>query len=132
MKKTFFVACLTALICSSAAAEDWTLAASSNKIELYAQPGSFIFSKNKASEPIAVVTGKSVDKLTTQIEVEKWYVRLVDCEAKQGKLVTLTIGGEFKYDNDFVFGSGSLASITAKLVCDVATYVAEEKRKKSL
>ncbi|MFL6716198.1 MAG: hypothetical protein ACJ8G3_07545 [Burkholderiaceae bacterium] len=113
-------------------ADDWILAASSNKLELYAQPGSFAFSKNRKSDPIAVVTGKSVDKITGQVDLEKWYVRLTDCVAKQGKLVSLTIGGEFKYDNDFVFGSGTIGSSAAKLICDVVTYTAEEKRNKSL
>lgn len=94
--------------------------------------GSFTVAKNQGGEPIAVVIGRIVNKKTSRIDLQKWYVRLADCAAGQGKLVTLSISGQFRYDNDFVFDGGTISSTNAKFICDTYNYIEQQSRKKSM
>ena len=100
---------------------------------LEARAGSFDVRKNGAKEEIAVISGKAIRGNTnSRIDLEKWYVRTSDCVAKQGKVVTLTLDGEFKFDSDFIFDAGSIASGKAEFICSVFEYSKAEKRSKSL
>ena len=132
MRKLLFVGVVFAVFCVSAVAEDWIQTAQTGSISFYAQPGSYSITKNQGGKNVSVITAKTVDAQTTVINLEKWYVLTTDCAAKQGKIVTVTISGEYKYENDFVFGSGSIASTNAEFICGVQDYVKQGYRKKSL
>lgn len=113
----------------------WTSIGSSanENLTLEAREGSFELRFNGTKEEIAVITGKAVrGGPTGSVELEKWYVRTKDCKNKQGKAVTLTMDGEFKFDNDFIFGAGNMKSEKAEFICAMYDYLSAEKRGKSL
>lgn len=130
--RKIFSSFLMLITCSTAFADDWIVTAGYESTEFSVQKGSFSVTKNKAGADVAVVTSRIVDNKTTQITLGKWYVTAADCAARQGKIVTLSLSGEYKYENDFLFGSGSIASSNAKFICDVLDLSREESRKKSL
>ncbi len=130
--RKFFGSVSMLLACSTAFADEWIVTAGNAATEFSIQKGSFSVTRNKAGAEVAVVTARIVDKKTTEITLQKWYVAAADCAAGQGKLVTLSLSGEYRYENDFLFGGGSVASSNAKFICDVLAYDREEKRKKSL
>lgn len=117
-------------VCSSAMADNWVLTASNSNDVYSIQKGSFSVINNKNGEEIAVVTGKTYDKKTKHINLVKWYVTTADCSNKQGKLITLSLSGEYKFENDFVSGAGSMASVTAETICYV--FEQTESNKKSI
>lgn len=94
--------------------------------------GSFEFSKTKGGTAIAVVVGRVVNKKSTEISLYKWYVSAEDCKNKMGKVVSLGVDGEFKFENEFVFDSGNISSAMAEGVCSVADYLIKEANDKSL
>ena len=134
MKKLLTLLSLIA-VCVLAQAQDqspgWISVAATDEAKFEAQQGSFEVRTNRSNEEIAVVTGRVILK-TNNVELQKWYVRTANCDAKQGKIVVLTLSGDFKYDEDFIFGGGTVGSATAQFVCGVRKYVSEEARKKSL
>ncbi len=132
MNQLIAVAMLVLISTSAAAQTAWINIAKSNEGIWDAQPGSLEFSKTKGDIFIAVVVGRITDPKTSKISLYKWYVSASDCKAKMGKVVTLDISGEYKFENDFVFGSGSIATSMAELICGAADYAISEKSKKSL
>lgn len=115
-----------------ASAQEWISVASGKNDEYYVLKGSYELRKNRSGEEIAVVTGKNDDRAARQINLEKWYVRTEDCLRKQGKMVTLNMDGNFKYEFDFIFGAGSVGSAKAEFVCAVYLYQTMERDKKGL
>jgi hypothetical protein len=49
-----------------------------------------------------------------------------------GKIVSLNIDGTYLFENDFVFGSGSVASGMAEAICGAYTYAVKTREKKGL
>ncbi|KTB79270.1 hypothetical protein AO069_10080 [Pseudomonas syringae pv. syringae PD2774] len=84
------------------------------------KPGSFEFSETRGKTPVAVLVGRQFIVKSKKIELQKWYVTATDCKNKMGKLTTLSVSGEFQFENDFVFDGGTVASTVAKFICDVA------------
>lgn len=117
MKALAAVAAL--LFCTSTHADNWIPTANSDSADFSILKGSFIVSKNKAGEEVATVTGRIRGTATKTVVLEKWYVKTADCAQKQGKIVTVDMDGKFKYENDFVFEAGSIASVNAELICIV-------------
>ncbi|WP_370305728.1 hypothetical protein [Sinimarinibacterium flocculans] len=137
MKNTALIrACIffqLALSTAVNADDGWvTVAASNDGTTWQAKSGSLEFTQTKGSTPIVVVTGRVTEKSGSRITVEKWYVPVSDCVKEQGTIVTLSISGEFKYENDFVFGSGNVASGMAELICGAAKQKAIEANNKGL
>lgn len=97
-----------------------------------AKPGSFEFSKNRSNIPVAVLVGRQFEQKSKKIELRKWYVTASDCHNKMGQLITLSVGGDFKFDNDFVFDGGTVASTIAKFICDVAQQTIKNNDSKGL
>jgi len=126
-------AILSLLSCSVSAETSWiSLVSSSDGSKWEAKPGSFEFSKNKSDVAIAVLAGRVVSPKPTKIDLHKWYVSAVDCNNKMGKLVTLSVSGEYQFENDFIFESGNVASYIAKFICDVADQSIKNANGKSL
>ena len=118
---------------SSLAESEWVnIAMSNDKSEWDALAGSLEFSKTKGGTAIAIVVGRVKDKKTSQIELYKWYVSAADCKREMGKIVSLGIDGDFKFENDFVFGSGSIGTAMAEVVCGAAEHNIREAKNKGL
>lgn len=97
-----------------------------------AKPGSFEFSTNRNKISVAVIAGRVVNSKTSEIQLYKWYVTAADCSKKMGKLVSLGVDGEYQFDNDFMYGSGSVASSIAEFICAVADNNIKKAEGKSL
>lgn len=113
---------LVLLFCFSsgvASAADWLPVSSSDRADYFGLAGSFKVTTNKAGDEIAVMTGKNDNKADRTVTLEKLYVRVRDCKAQQGKVVALTMEGDFKYDFDFIFGAGNVGSTKAEFICGV-------------
>ncbi len=117
---------------SASADKSWIGLVSANGSKWEAMPGSFEFSKNKSDVPIAVLAGRIVSSKPAQIDLHKWYVTAGDCNNKMGKLITLSVSGEYQFENDFLFESGNVASYIAKFICDVAEQSIKNADGKSL
>ena len=90
------------------------------------------FMENENGEQIAVITTKSNNKKNGQVSLEKKYVRTKDCVAEQGKVVSLTMDGDFSYENSFIFGAGSVATSIAETICGIYTMNQQEKDGKGI
>ncbi len=106
---------------SASAGTNWiSLGETKDGLKWEAKPGSFEFSTNRNKVSIAVIAGRVLNSKTTDIELYKWYVSAADCSKKMGKLVSLSISGEYQFDSDFMYGSGNVASDIAEFICAVA------------
>lgn len=99
------------------AEEGWVNAANSDDAVWDIKSGSLEEIKTKGGNAIVTVVGRISNKSTKRIDVSKWYVSLADFDRKMGKIVTLDIDGKYKYENEFVDSSGSIASAIAELIC---------------
>jgi hypothetical protein len=135
MKSLFLAA---ALVCAGIgtsvhAKSEWiNIAVSSTNMRLDVQAGSLEFSKTKGGTAIVVVIGKITHPITSRIELYKWYVSAIDCKREMGKVVSLNIDGVYQFENDFVFGSGSIATLMAEAICGAADYEIKKSNEKSL
>jgi hypothetical protein len=133
--KRLAAAAVIALICTPVLPQvDWINIAASAESNMRwdIQPGSLEFSTNKGGSAIAAVVGRITNTKTSTINLYKWYVSGVDCKKKMGTIVSLNISGEYLFENDFVFGSGSVATAIAETICGAADYTIAEKTKKSI
>jgi hypothetical protein len=134
--KTWITALSLALVGTAVLADnDAWITVSSTKKHLYeVKRGSFERTTNKAGEEIGLVIARQTTQLDDpkQITLEKWYVRASECQRGMGKLVTLTLSGEFSYENDFIIDGGTVASANAQAICDVLQMNKEAARKKGV
>lgn len=61
--------------------------------------------------------GRVVNSTTTEITFRKWYVTVADCRTGHGKVVTLSLQGDYQFENDFVLDGGSVSSALAEMLC---------------
>lgn len=87
--------------------------------EFFILRDSFEVRSNKNGDEIAVVTGKLTDHKSSSIDIYQWYVKTEDCYRQKGKLITLNLDGEFKYESDFIFDAGNIASVNAEAICSL-------------
>ena len=140
MSKCIFTGCVLAVSAlysvGHAQTNGWLSVASSSdeRVRKEAKTGSFELNTNKGGDEIAVVTGRSLNgpRANPTIALEKWYVRTIDCKRGQGKVVVLTLSGEYKYENDFLREGGTIASGMAEFICDVHAIVLESRNKKGI
>ncbi|MEL0169194.1 MAG: hypothetical protein VW877_13815 [Pseudomonadaceae bacterium] len=134
MKYLLLAAVLTCVSTSANAQSEWINFAASveGETQWAVQPGSLEFSQTQGGTVIAVVIGRITDTKTSRIDLYKWYVSVSDCNKQMGKVVTLNIDGSYQFENDFVFGSGSIATAMAELICGAADYRIKEANEKSL
>jgi hypothetical protein len=134
--KTWITAISFALVGTAVLADnDAWIAISGTKKHLYeVKRGSFERTTNKAGEEIGLVVARQTSQLDDpkQITLEKWYVRTSDCQRGMGKLVTLTLNGDFSYENDFIIDGGTVASTNAQTICEVLQLNKEAARKKGI
>ncbi len=120
MKTKISIAILIACASISAYSQDWIKVAKGDSITYSIQSGSVEIAKTRGGDLMVVGTGKSSNSITNTHIGELWYVTAKHCALGRGKLVTLDPAGEFKYDNDFVSGLGTVASTIAETLCTVA------------
>lgn len=128
------VTAISLLISFTASAEpSWiNLGESKGGLKWEAKPGSFELSKNRNNVAVAVLAGRVINAETAEIQLYKWYVSATDCKNKMGKLVSLSISGEFLFDSDFMYGSGSVASNIGEFICGVVDHNSKKASGKSL
>lgn len=94
--------------------------------------GTFELTSTKAGNSVAMILGQIEDKTNKSITYGKWYVSTNDCEAGMGKLVFLTISGEFNRESEFVSSGNNIASGVADFICSVYHLGLEEKKGKGV
>ena len=88
--------------------------------EIYSgKRGSYELTTSKAGTPIALVLGQVQDTTTKSITYSKWYVATRDCDAGLGKLVVLTVGGEYEGEVDYVAQGNNVASALGDIICSI-------------
>lgn len=106
--------------------QDWIQLSETDDFLFEVRTGSYQSARTKSGTPISVLTGRSKNKKTGVVDFEKWYVTTEDCLKGSGKLVTLSLNGDFKFDSDYLRKGGTVASSIGDLVCDVQK--AQDKR----
>lgn len=112
--------------------DKWPTLAETNSDLWQIQPGSLETTKNKGGTQIIVTTGKITNKISRQITLRRFYVSIGDCRRKQGKLVSLSIENEYQYENEFLMGSGSVASTLAEGICSAGLKFLRESNSKGI
>jgi hypothetical protein len=103
------------------AQDNWVLISRAKTVVYEARVGSFERTLTEGThEPLVTLTFRVRDSRNARIDFEKNYVRLADCEAGFGKLVTTDLNGRAKYDSDFVTDGGNVASTIADTLCQLA------------
>ena len=118
----------TLIACASISvnAQEWIKVAEGNSITYSIQAGSVEIAKTRRGDTMVVGTGKASNATTNKHIGELWYVKAKDCVLGRGKLVTLDPSGEFKHENDFVNGLGTVASTIAEVLCSVAVSMSKQ------
>lgn len=99
------------------AENNWHQIAINDKSEIALKVDSFTMAKTQNGEDAIMVTGRNIDQKSKKVALVTWSVTKNDCKKQQGKLTTINIDGKDSYDNNFVFGSGSLGSIISESIC---------------
>lgn len=134
IKVSVLLALAVACFSKAASAEDgWVPIAESKDGGTWdVKSGSLEFSQTKAEVPIAVVIGRISNKRSPSIALYKWYVPIKDCVKENGIVVSLNMSGEYIFENDFVFGSGNIASAMAEAICGAASHQIKNATDKSM
>lgn len=134
MKYVIFAVVLSCATTLAHSQSEWINIAVSSEDNLRwdVRPGSLEFSMTKGGTAIAVVIGRITDTRTSRIDLYKWYVSGTDCKKQMGKVVSLNVEGTYQFENDFVFGSGNVASAMAEAICGAADYTIKKTNEKSL
>lgn len=127
----FVIASLTAAFVAQGQT-NWIRVAETDDSTWEVKPGSFEVSQTKGKQDIAVVIGRINNSKTKQVTVGKWYVTLYDCSREMGKMVTLDLDGKFRFENDFVFGAGSVATAIAESICAVHAFDVKSRDQKGI
>ncbi len=115
--KTFFALFLVIGVHGGALAQDWLNLAETDAMRWDGRAGTVGFGKNRGGENIVYAEGRRFAKDNNHIEFVKWYIKVSDCQRGHGKLVTTSMNGDFKWENDIVLQGGSVASSLADTLC---------------
>lgn len=102
-----------------ATAQQWVKITESDSNTFFIQSGTVKFSENDSGVKVVIGNGKSVSNSTGKITGVQWYVPVVHCVQKRGKLVVTDTVGKYLSENDFIYGLGNIASAIAEIMCDV-------------
>lgn len=117
---------------SASGSDKWVTVSETDTETFSIKKDSFEHTTTKGGEEIAVVIGRTLSTKTKQVLLEKWYVRSADCRTGHGQLATLSVDGDFKYENPWVEDGGTAASSIAGVICSVHERVRQEEESKSL
>lgn len=112
--------CLAALLSVSmplqALAEEWPKIVEMDAGgALYVKPGSSSIKLDAENYMVFQADAKLVNK--DQISMMELLIRVEDCIAEKGVMVTRSIGQDVSGNLPFLFGSGSAASVAAEVLC---------------
>ncbi len=97
----------------------WSLISTSSTEEFWGEDNSLQVGKTPSGIGAASIVGKRVDRARRTVNIEQWYVSIVDCDAKRGRIVTTTPdGNQYIRHHDFVFGIGTAQAINAQVICE--------------
>jgi PBP1b-binding outer membrane lipoprotein LpoB len=130
MRLLAFLICIGCAI-NASAESDWVNVGSNESHSYDVQAASFEETTTKDGAPILVALGRSLNKKTSRVEVNKWSVSIADCNRKMGTFVVLDINGKRQVENDFAFGAGNVSSVIAETLCFYAQYQNEKRQQKS-
>lgn len=117
MYKLFFAGIVYISLVAPLSAEDpWITVGKTAESVFSIKEGSLSIEETKGGEGVAAVLGR-VNNSDGTILIRQWYVSGEHCQREFGKLVTLDTNGNFEFDNDFAFNSGSVASSIAEMIC---------------
>jgi hypothetical protein len=94
--------------------------------------GSYETTTNKAGLEIALVLGQIESKVDKTVTYERWYVSTADCKAGIGKLVALTVGGDYKSETEYVSKGNNIASGIGDAICSIYRAVIDAERSKGV
>jgi hypothetical protein len=94
--------------------------------------GSFSVSQTRGDVPIAVVVGRISDPQANKISFYKWYVPLSACADRLGVVVSLDMSGDYLFENDFVYGGGSMAAAMGETICNVYAHYQRTRLNKGM
>jgi hypothetical protein len=106
-----------AIAAAAALSGDWIELASTGETLWEGRAGTRLTKTTKGGTPIAIASGRVVHQKTKEITFYQWYVSIEHCRARHGKLVTVDMDGNFKFENDFVLNGGNVASALAEMLC---------------
>jgi len=132
MRSIFVVLMCGVLVGSVAAQDKWLNIANSDESSWDFQPRSLDEVTTRAGIDVAVVVGRVINNKTKKIDLRKWYVSLSDCDRQMGNVVALDINGNYQYENDFVFGSGTIATALAEAICSAYSYRVKNRNEKGI
>lgn len=107
---------------------EWLPLAESNTDKWEGHAGTRTRTTTRAGDEVVVAEGRVTNRLAHTIAFEKYYAKVDDCRTGSGKLVTLDMAGNYKFETDFVLHGGNVASSLAEMLC----YAVSEADKKSL
>ena len=132
MRSILVVLMWSVLIGSVTAQDKWLNIANSDESSWDFQPKSLDEVSTRAGVDVAVVVGRVVNNKTKKIDLRKWYVSVSDCGRQMGSVVALDVNGNYQYENDFVFGSGTIATALAEAICSAYTYRVKNRNEKGI
>ena len=103
---------------SAVMAADWVPLDNTDEMTWEGKAGSLKISTNNSNETVATAMGRFTGK-DRKVEFEQWYVRKKDCSRGAGKIVTTDLDGNFRFENDFLIGGGTVATSIAEMLCSI-------------
>lgn len=128
MIKSFIAAALLMVGSAPVFCQEWLEIADSDASRYDGRAGTRIFATTKSGTPIVVAQGRIFDKQKKTYLYRKWYVSVNDCKTGYGKLVSLSMDGEFIFDTDYVEKGGSIGSMLGDMLC----YAVKEQNGKGI
>src|SRR4051812_13707825 len=105
MKNGLLLVCVNLVGSGAVLAQEWVPLAGADRVFYEGRAGSIEYSvTSRNNEPIVAAIIRKRDEHMTppRISFEKNYVRLSDCNAGFGTIVTTDLSGRALYDNQFV------------------------------
>jgi len=107
--------CLSAVSCK---AEEWFLLVQANDKSFIVETRvSSLRITKTVDDKVVVASLFKVTRADRQVFFEQSYVSLYHCGLGYGSLVTTDLEGKPKFQNDFVFDGGNVASYISKYLC---------------
>ena len=121
VRTTLALLVVGASLMGPAAAQDdeWITVGRTDQMTWHVRSGSLTVTEMQGNVPVVMVVGRITVHETSRITLYKWYVPVSDCERGRGQIVALTIGGEYRYKKDFVYGDSAAASGLAQYLCNL-------------
>lgn len=102
---------------NSYAVQDWLEITSTDAGIWEGRAGTREYATTRGGLPIVVANGRVRWIKDKSIDLVRWYVTVQDCKKGYGKVVTLDMSGNFRWENDYVKNGGTVASAIGEMLC---------------